>query len=142
MCTNAAFGSGGSSRSCAGSGPAPPTAAAFVLLACQTSDPRPPKLDRAARKVGAAHPIIRLGWNIYVTNLGFLYAHGHRGGSGMTKADHAGHLRPLVGQRRHDMTFRHIQPRSRNNRGDYTATLRVSEKTRLRNGANRILPIG
>src|SRR5208283_417303 len=99
--------------------PPPPTAAAFVLLACQTSDARPPKLDRAARKVGAAHPIIRLGWNIYVTNLGFLYAHGHRGGSGMTKADHAGHLRPLVGQHRHDMTFRHIQPRSRNNRGDY-----------------------
>src|SRR5271169_1772824 len=33
--------------------------------------------------------------------------------------DHTGNFGPLVGQRRHDMTFRHIHPRSQNDRGDY-----------------------
>jgi hypothetical protein len=33
--------------------------------------------------------------------------------------DNAGNLGPLVGQRRHDVTFRHIHPRSQNDRGDY-----------------------
>src|SRR5271155_4428918 len=33
--------------------------------------------------------------------------------------DHAGNLGPLVGQRRHDVTFRHIHPRSQNGQGDY-----------------------
>ncbi|HTD53818.1 MAG TPA: hypothetical protein VK670_00445 [Silvibacterium sp.] len=33
--------------------------------------------------------------------------------------DHAGNLGPLVGQRRHDMTFCHSHPRSRSDRGDY-----------------------
>jgi hypothetical protein len=34
-------------------------------------------------------------------------------------SDHAGNLGPLVGQRRHDVTFRHIHPRSKNDRADY-----------------------
>ncbi|HME27896.1 MAG TPA: hypothetical protein VKI44_42350 [Acetobacteraceae bacterium] len=37
----------------------------------------------------------------------------------LCSGDHAGDLGPLVGQRRHDVTFRHIHPRSRNDRGDY-----------------------
>src|SRR5271166_2042508 len=37
----------------------------------------------------------------------------------LCSGDQAGNLGPLVGQPRHDMTFRHIHPRSRNNRGDY-----------------------
>src|SRR5271165_2599960 len=37
----------------------------------------------------------------------------------LCSGDHAGNLGPLVGQPRHDMTFRHIHPRSRNDRGDY-----------------------
>ena len=37
----------------------------------------------------------------------------------LCSGDHASNLGPLVGQRRHDMTFRHSHPRSRNDRVDY-----------------------
>jgi len=37
----------------------------------------------------------------------------------LCSGDNAGDLGPLADQRRHDVTFHHIHPRSRNDRGDY-----------------------
>jgi hypothetical protein len=45
--------------------------------------------------------------------------------------DHTGNLGPLVGQRRHDVTFRHIHPRSQNNRGDYLLQADMMSAMRL-----------
>jgi hypothetical protein len=45
--------------------------------------------------------------------------------------DHTGSLGPLVGQRRHDVTFRHIHPRSRNDRGDYLLQADMMSAMRL-----------
>jgi hypothetical protein len=45
--------------------------------------------------------------------------------------DHAGNLGPLVGQRRHDVTFRHIHPRSQNDRGDYLLQADMMSAMRL-----------
>src|SRR5271169_1225194 len=45
--------------------------------------------------------------------------------------DHAGNLGPLVGQRRHDVTFRHIHPRSQNDRADYLLQVDMMSAMRL-----------
>src|SRR5271163_1975167 len=45
--------------------------------------------------------------------------------------DHTGNLGPLVGQRRHDVTFRHIHPRSQNDRGDYLLQADMMSAMRL-----------
>jgi hypothetical protein len=45
--------------------------------------------------------------------------------------DHAGNLGPLVGQRRHDVTFRHIRPRSQNDRADYLLQVDMMSAMRL-----------
>src|ERR1700722_10338302 len=45
--------------------------------------------------------------------------------------DHTGNLSPLVGQRRHDVTFRHIHPRSQNDRGDYPLQADMMSAMRL-----------
>ena len=45
--------------------------------------------------------------------------------------DHAGNLGPLVGQRRHDVTFRHIHPRTQNDRADYLLQVDVMSAMRL-----------
>src|SRR5580704_16251083 len=45
--------------------------------------------------------------------------------------DHSGNLGPLVGQRRHDVTFRHIHPRSQNDRGDYLLQADMMSAMRL-----------
>jgi hypothetical protein len=45
--------------------------------------------------------------------------------------DHTGNLGPLVGQRRHDVTFRHIHPRSQNDRGDYLLQADMMSALRL-----------
>ena len=49
----------------------------------------------------------------------------------LCSGDHAGDLGPLVGQRRHDVTFRHIHPRSRNDRGDYRRQGNMMSAVRL-----------
>ena len=45
--------------------------------------------------------------------------------------DHTGNLGPLVGQRRHDVTFRPIHPRSPNDRGDYLLQADMMSAMRL-----------
>src|SRR5580704_19715690 len=45
--------------------------------------------------------------------------------------DHTGNLGPLVGQRRHDVTFRHSHPRSQNDRGDYLLQADMMSAMRL-----------
>ena len=45
--------------------------------------------------------------------------------------DHAGNLGALVGQRRHDVTFRHIHPRSQNDRGNYLLQADMMSAMRL-----------
>ena len=45
--------------------------------------------------------------------------------------DHTGNLGPLVGQRRHDVTFRHIHPQSQNDRGDYLLQTDMMSAMRL-----------
>ena len=45
--------------------------------------------------------------------------------------DHAGNLGPLVGQRRHDVTFGHIHPRSQNDRADYLLQADMMSAMRL-----------
>jgi hypothetical protein len=45
--------------------------------------------------------------------------------------DHTGNLDPLVGQRRHDVIFRHIHPRSQNDRGDYLLQADMMSAMRL-----------
>jgi len=49
----------------------------------------------------------------------------------LCSGDHAGDLGPLVGQSRHDVTFRHIHPRSRNDRGDYLLQADMMSAVRL-----------
>jgi hypothetical protein len=45
--------------------------------------------------------------------------------------DHTGNLGPLVGERRHNVTFRHIHPRSQNDRGDYLLQADMMSAMRL-----------
>src|SRR5580658_5733885 len=45
--------------------------------------------------------------------------------------DHTGNLGPLVGQRRHDVTFHHYHPRSQNDRGDYLLQADMMSAMRL-----------
>src|SRR5277367_4341373 len=45
--------------------------------------------------------------------------------------DHASDLGPLVGQRRHDVTFRHIHLRSQNDRADYLLQVDMMSAMRL-----------
>src|SRR5277367_1114433 len=45
--------------------------------------------------------------------------------------DHTGNLGPLVGQRRHDVTFRHIHPRSQNDRADCLLQVDMMSAMRL-----------
>ena len=49
----------------------------------------------------------------------------------LRSGDHAGNLGPLVGQRRHDVTFRHIHPRSQNDRADYLLQADMMSAMRL-----------
>src|SRR5271163_3490180 len=45
--------------------------------------------------------------------------------------DHTGNFGPLVGQCRHDVTFRHTHPRSQNDRGDYLLQADMMSAMRL-----------
>src|SRR5271167_165190 len=49
----------------------------------------------------------------------------------LCSGDHAGDLSTLVDQSRHDVTFRHIHPRSRNDRGDYPLQADMMSAARL-----------
>ena len=45
--------------------------------------------------------------------------------------DETGDLSPFADQRRHDVTFRHIHPRSQNGRGDYPLQSDIMSAGRL-----------